>query len=62
MIYTIKCDGYTLHNPRIMDDTMVLNNIKLNLEINAAGSLSFDIEQNHYYYDQDQVHNALGNY
>ena len=51
MIYTIKCDGYTLHNPRIMDDTMVLNNIKLNLEINAAGSLSFDIEQNHYYYD-----------
>ena len=51
MIYKILCDGNLIHNPQSMMDELALNNIKLNLEINAAGSLSFDIERSHYYYD-----------
>ena len=51
MIYKILCDGNLIHNPQSMMDELALNNIKLNLEINAAGSLSFDMERSHYYYD-----------
>lgn len=51
MLYKILCDGNLIHNPQSMMDELALNNIKLNLEINAAGSLSFDMERSHYYYD-----------
>ena len=48
-MYKIKCDDFTLYNPKFND--LVLGDPNLNLEVNKAGSLSFTIYPNHKYFN-----------
>lgn len=47
-MYQIKCDGFTLFDPR--DDELIVGNPILNLEVNTVGEGSFTIYKNHPYY------------
>lgn len=49
-MYQIKCDQYTLYDPR--DDELVLLNPKCKLEVNKVGEGSFTILPNHPFYDK----------
>ena len=48
-MYQIRCDGYLLSDMR--DDELTVNNCKLQMEINTAGSLQFTIYPQHPYYN-----------
>lgn len=49
-MYQIKCDQYTLYDPR--DDDLVLLNPRCKLEVNTVGEGSFTILPSHPYYDK----------
>ena len=49
-MYQIKCDQYTLYDPR--DDDLILLNPKCKLEVNTVGEGSFTILPSHPYYDR----------
>lgn len=49
-MYSIKCDGYILFDPR--DEEFIVGNPKVNLEVNTVGEGSFTIYKNHPYYDK----------
>ena len=49
-MYTIKCDGYVLDDPR--DDRFGVESPKANLEVNTVGSASFTIYKNHPHFDK----------
>lgn len=49
-IYKIYCDGVLIHNPQVMIDTLVLGDVQLHIEDNAAGSLNFIMYPNHIRY------------
>lgn len=49
-IYKIYCDGVLIHNPQVMTDTLVLGDVQLHIEDNAAGSLNFIMYPNHIRY------------
>ena len=51
MLYRITCDNYTIYNPQVQSDELVLSDVKLKLESNTAGSLTFNINPNHPYYN-----------
>lgn len=48
MAYQVKCDDYILYDPR--DDALILDNPKVNLEVNTVGEGSFTIHKDHPYY------------
>lgn len=50
MPYQIKCDGYILFDTR--DDALIVDDPKINLEVNTVGEGSFTIHKNHPYYDK----------
>lgn len=50
MSYQVKCDGFPLLDVR--DDTLILGNPKLDLEVNTVCGGSFTIYKNHPYYDK----------
>ena len=54
-IYKIYCDGVLIHNPQVMTDTLVLGDVQLHIEDNAAGSLSFIMYPNHIRYGVIQL-------
>ncbi len=47
-MYHIKCDGNVLFDPR--DDELIVENPKVNLEVNTVGEGSFTIFKSHPYY------------
>ena len=47
-MYHIKCDEYTLFDPR--DEDLIVESPKVNLEVNTVCEGSFTIHQNHPYY------------
>lgn len=47
-MYSIKCDGYTLYDPR--DDELIVDAPKVNLEVNTVGDGSFTIYETHPHY------------
>lgn len=49
-MYTIKCDGYILDDPR--DDRFSVESPKVDLEVNTVGSASFTIYNNHPHFDK----------
>lgn len=49
-IYKIYCDGVLIHNPQVVADTLVLGDVQLHIEDNAAGSLNFIMYPNHIRY------------
>lgn len=51
-MYQIKCDEYTLYDPR--HDKLKVNSPKCKLEVNTVGEASFNIYSNHPYYDKLQ--------
>lgn len=50
-MYTIKVDGQEIYSPALSDDPMQIISPRLQLEVNAAGSLSFIIPPGHSAYD-----------
>lgn len=50
MPYQIKCDGYIIFDTR--DDALIVDDPKINLEVNTVGEGSFTIHKNHPYYDK----------
>lgn len=46
-MYTIKVDGQEIYSPALSDDPMQIISPRLQLEVNAAGSLSFIIPPGH---------------
>ena len=47
-MYQIKCDGFTLFDPR--EDELIVDNPTVKLEVNTVGEGSFTIYKNHPYY------------
>ena len=47
-MYQIKCDGFTLFDPR--DDELIVDNPTVKLEVNTVGEGSFTIYKDHPYY------------
>lgn len=53
-MYTIKCDGYILHDPRDDEGKLLVQNPKCKLEVNTVGEASFSIFENHPFYSRLQ--------
>jgi hypothetical protein len=51
-MYQIKCDGYTLYDPR--NETLSLEKAKYSLTTNAVGEATLLIYPNHKYYSKLQ--------
>lgn len=49
-MYRISCDGYPLLDMR--DDSLMVSDPRCTVEVNTAGSASFDIYKSHPYYDK----------
>lgn len=49
-MYRIKCDGYTIYDPR--EDEYIVTSPKCKLEVNTVGEASFSIYSNHPNYDK----------
>ena len=52
MPYQIKCDKYIIFDTR--DDELIVDDPKINLEVNTVGEGSFTIHKKHPYYDKLQ--------
>lgn len=54
MSYSITYTGYTIYDPRGANeiDKLVVTNASLNLAVNSAGSLTFEVPPDHPYYDK----------
>lgn len=59
MIYKIYCDGNLIHYPPALADTLILNDVKLELGDSDSGSLSFTIYPNHDYYGHIVIFKSL---
>lgn len=53
-MYTIKCDGYILHDPRDDEGKLIVQNPKCKLEVNTVGEASFSIFENHPFFTRLQ--------
>lgn len=50
MSYRVLCDGYVLHDSNLEQFTLI--NPVLTVELNKSGEFTFQIANNHVYYDK----------